>query len=168
MTINWLAILVSALVPMLLGFIWYHPKVMGKVWMDACGFKEEDMKSTSNMGLIFGISFLMSLLLAFAMNTISYHQTFVANSLMNQPGFGDPNSEVGKYLADYMAKYGTNFRTFSHGAAHGILIAGIMIVVPVLTTNALFEKKGFKYIAVNAGYWLITLGLMGGIVCAWI
>jgi hypothetical protein len=100
MTINWLAILVSALVPMLLGFIWYHPKVMGKVWMDACGFKEEDMKSTSNMGLIFGISFLMSLLLAFAMNTISYHQTFVANSLMNQPGFGDPNSEVGKYLVD--------------------------------------------------------------------
>ncbi len=100
MTINWLAILVSALVPMLLGFIWYHPKVMGKVWMDACGFKEEDMKSSSNMGLIFGISFLMSLLLAFAMNTISYHQTFVANSLMNQPGFGDPNSEVGKYLVD--------------------------------------------------------------------
>ena len=32
-------------------------------------------------------------------------------------------------------------------------------------TNAMFEAKGFTYITVNAGYWIISLALMGGIVC---
>ena len=32
-------------------------------------------------------------------------------------------------------------------------------------TNALFERKGFRYIAVNAGYWILTLMIMGGIIC---
>ncbi|HRN41812.1 MAG TPA: DUF1761 family protein [Vicingus sp.] len=29
----------------------------------------------------------------------------------------------------------------------------------------MFERKGFKYIAINSGYWIITLGLMGGVIC---
>lgn len=167
MPINWLAVLVAALVPTVIGFLWYNPKTFGNAWMEAAGMTEEKMKN-ANMAAVFGVSFLMSLMLAFSMTIISYHQTFVHNSLMNQPGFGDPNSEVGRYLADYMAKYGTNFRTFSHGMVHGILISGIFIALPIMTTNALFERKGFKYIAINVGYWLVTLGLMGGIVCAWI
>jgi hypothetical protein len=40
-----------------------------------------------------------------------------------------------------------------------------MLVLPILSINAMFERKGFKYIAINAGYWIITLGLMGGIIC---
>ena len=167
MSPNFLAVFVAAFVPMIVGFIWYNPKVFGNAWMKAAGMTEEKMKG-ANMLVIFGVSFLLSLMLAFSMTIISYHQTFVHNSLINQPGFNDPNSEVSRYFADYMAKYGTNFRTFSHGMAHGILIAGLFIVLPVLGTNALFERKGFKYIAINVGYWLVTLGLMGGIVCAWI
>lgn len=167
METNWLAVFVAALVPTLTGFIWYNPKVFGNAWMKAAEMTEGKVKN-ANMPVIFGVSFLMSLFLAVSMTVISYHQTFVANSLMNQPGFGDPNSEVGRYLADYMAKYGTNFRTFTHGAFHGLLIGGLLIVLPVLTTNALFERKGFLYIAINAGYWMLTLALMGGIVCAWV
>ena len=36
----------------------------------------------------------------------------------------------------------------------------------VIGINALFERKGFKYIAINAGYWILCLGLMGGVLCA--
>lgn len=86
---------------------------------------------------------------------------------MNQPGFGDPNSDVGKYLADYMAKYGTNFRTYGHGFAHGVLISGIFIALPVIGVNALFERKSFKYVAINAGFWILCMGIMGAIVCGW-
>ncbi|MBI5915587.1 MAG: DUF1761 domain-containing protein [Bacteroidetes bacterium] len=167
MEINWLAVLVAAFVPTVIGFVWYNPKVFGTAWMNAAGMTEEKMKG-GNMALIFGLSFLFSLILALAMTTISYHQTFVYNSVMNQPGFGDPASEVGKWWADYVAKYGTNYRTFSHGAVHGTLIGGLFLALPIVATNALFERKGFKYIAINAGYWIVTLALMGGIVCAWI
>lgn len=63
--------------------------------------------------------------------------------------------------------YSTSYRTFKHGMFHGC-IAGFLFATPILTINALFERKGFKYIAINAGYWIITLGLMGGIICAFI
>tara|TARA_B110000091_G_C13629440_1_gene396476 strand:- start:583 stop:726 length:144 start_codon:yes stop_codon:yes gene_type:complete len=46
-------------------------------------------------------------------------------------------------------------------------LAGVLLALPILATNAMFEAKGFKYIAVNAGYWIISLALMGGIVCQW-
>lgn len=67
----------------------------------------------------------------------------------------------------FMNDYGTAFRTFKHGVLHGVL-AGIFIVLPVLGTNALFERKSAKYIFINSGYWIVTLGLMGGIICAWL
>ena len=34
---NLLAIVIAALIPMFMGFIYYHPKVFGKVWMDSLG-----------------------------------------------------------------------------------------------------------------------------------
>ena len=64
-----------------------------------------------------------------------------------------------------MDKYGNNFRTFKHGFVHGIL-AGIFLALPLIAVNALFEKKGVAYIAINAGFWTINLALMGGVICA--
>jgi len=40
-------------------------------------------------------------------------------------------------------------------------------VLPVMGVNALFERKGFKYIAINVGFWTVSLALMGGIICQW-
>jgi len=162
---NWIAIIVAALIPTVVGFIWYNPKVFGNAWMKAADMTEEKMKG-ANMGLIFGVSIVLSLLLTLFLHTVVIHQTHLQSLLMDEPGFGDPNSEVGLMLQDLMSKYGDNFRTFKHGVLHGV-IAGIMFALPVLGTNALFERKGFKYIAVNCGYWIVTLGLMGGVICGW-
>jgi hypothetical protein len=63
-----------------------------------------------------------------------------------------------------MDNFGTDFRTFKHGMLHGA-IAGLFFMLPILATNAMFERKGFKYIAVNAGYWILTLMIMGGVIC---
>ena len=61
--INFLYVFLAALVPMILGFIWYNPKVLGKVWMDAAGITEDKMKG-GNMAVIFGVSLVLSFLLA--------------------------------------------------------------------------------------------------------
>ncbi len=166
MEFNWLAILVAAVVPTFTGFIWYNPKVFGTAWMQAADMTEEKMKG-ANMPLIFGISFVLSVMLAVEMNFITIHQTHVTSILMNETGFGDPNTEIGMWMTDFMSKYGNNFRTFGHGALHGV-VACLFFVLPVLGTSSLFERKGFKYIAVNVGYWLVTLALMGGVVCGWV
>ena len=165
MEMNWIVILLTALVPMIMGFIWYNPKTLGTAWMQAAGVTEEKMKG-ANMGLIFGLSFLFSLMLAMAVNVMVIHQNHLYSILMNEPGFGDPNSEIGMYITSFMEKYGNNFRTFKHGALHGFL-GGLFFAFPILATNAMFERKSWKYIWINTGYWTITLTLMGGILCAY-
>jgi len=166
MEMNWLAIIVAALVPTIVGFVWYHPKVFGNAWMKAANMTDEMVKG-GNMAVIFGVSLLLSVMLAIFSTSLSIHQMHLGSLLMNEPGFGDPGSEVGMLMADLMGKYGNNFRTFGHGVVHGI-ITGLFFVLPVLGTNAMFERKGFKYIAVNVGYWILTLALMCGIVCGWV
>ena len=45
---NWLAILACAIVSMVIGAIYYSPKVMGTKWMNELGYTEEDLKNSSN------------------------------------------------------------------------------------------------------------------------
>jgi hypothetical protein len=165
MNVSILVILGAALIPMVMGFIWYNPKVFGNVWKTAAGMTEEKMKG-ANMGLIFGLAFLLSFLLAFSMQFIVIHQWGVFSTLATDPkALMDPTSEIGMFFKSFMEKYGTNFRTFKHGALHGVL-AGFTLALPILGTNALFERKSFKYVAINVGYWMITMALMGGVICA--
>ena len=118
------------------------------------------------MALVFGLTFLFSFFVAMAMNFMVIHQMHLASVLMNETGFGKPGSEIDLFLSDFIQKYGNNFRTFKHGAFHGT-IGGIMLALPIIGVNALFERKGFKYIAINAGFWIVCFALMGGIICAW-
>lgn len=166
METNWIALVVAAIIPLIVGGIWYHPKVMGTAWMQASGITEEQIRS-GNMAKIFGLTFLFSLMLATFMNVWVVHQYAINSILMNEPGFGDPNSEIGLFISDFMAKYGINFRTFSHGATHGI-IATLFFAFPLLAINAQFERQSWKYILIHTGYWMITLALMGGLICAWV
>ena len=158
-------IIIAALVPMIVGFIWYNPKTLGNAWMKAADVSPEKMKG-ANMAVIFGVSLLLSFLLAMELQFLVIHQFSVYSILANEPGIKDPNSDISKYLSDFMLKYGNNFRTFKHGAFHGT-IAGIMLSLPIIGINSLFERKGFKYIAINVGFWIVCMALMGGLICAY-
>jgi hypothetical protein len=156
-------IALAALIPLLVGFIWYNPKVFGTAWMNASGMTMEKAQG-ANMPLIFAITYIMSFFLTIGIYFIVVHQSHFYSILVNEPGFRDPNSDIQKFIADFMGKYGHNFRTFKHGAFHGT-ISGIAIALPLVTINALFERKGFKYIAINAGYYILCFILMGGVIC---
>ena len=52
--------------------------------------------------------------------------------------------------------------TFQHGAFHGAFMA-LFVALPIIGQKALFEQRGFKYVLINVGYWVVTLALMGGI-----
>jgi hypothetical protein len=148
---------------MIIGFIWYNPKTVGNAWMKAAGLDEEKLKG-ANMLVIFGLSYFFSLLIATVVQFMVIHQLSVFSILANQSGIQDPTSEIGKFYADFMLKYGNEFRTFKHGAFHGT-ICGIFFATPVLGINALFERRSAKYILIHSGYWIITLALMGGVIC---
>ncbi|HEX9825092.1 MAG TPA: DUF1761 domain-containing protein [Flavobacteriaceae bacterium] len=159
MEFNILAILVAAVSALVVGFIWYNPKVFGNAWMKAAGLSEEQLKG-SNMAKIFALALLFAILLAFSLQGMTIHQ-MGAFSMVG----GDVENALPSYQA-FMDDYGDAFRTFKHGALHGVL-TGIFIALPLIGTNALFERKGAKYIFINSGYWVVTFGIMGAIICGW-
>lgn len=59
-TVNWLAVLVATLSAFAIGFLWYGP-VLGRVWLRASGVTEEQARQ-SNMPLVFGLAFLLQLI----------------------------------------------------------------------------------------------------------
>ncbi|MHA7057517.1 DUF1761 domain-containing protein [Aquimarina sp. M1] len=163
MEFNFLITAAAAFIPLFLGFIWYSPKVFGTAWMNACGFTAEDLKG-GNMIVIFILSYVFSLFLAIFLTTYVIHQFGLFQTLMNDPDLMIEGTETYQYAQDFMAKYGNNFRTFKHGALHGTM-AGLFAALPILGTNAMFERKGIKYVVINVGYWTVCLALMGGVIC---
>ena len=159
MELNFLAILVAAIVPLVIGFIWYGPMLFQNAWMREAGMTEEKMKS-SNMAVIFLVSLLLSVLLAFFTQFLVIHQV----GAMGMVG-GDPTDALPSFQA-FMDDYGNSYRTFKHGALHGAM-AGIFFVLPVMATNGLFERKSWKLTFINVGYWTLCLAIMGAIVCGW-
>lgn len=163
---NMLLVLLTGLIPLFTGFIYYHPKVLGGAWMKEAGITEEQMKG-GNMGKIFAITYLFGMLISMAMMSIVIHQFAIYSILADEPGMKDPNSEISIWLKEFMDQYGTRFRTFKHGAFHGAL-TGLFFAWPLIGINALFERKSAKYTAIHTGYWVITLALIGGAVCQWL
>ena len=157
--INWLALLAAAVSTFIVGFIWYNPKVFGTAWMNETGMTEEKAKG-ANMALTFGMALVFAFMLSIVLQMNVIHQ-FGAQSAAEGIKGVDPS-----VLQNYFDAYGNTYRTFGHGALHG-LVFGIFVALPILGTNALFEMKSWKYIFINAGYWMVNLMLMGGIICAW-
>lgn len=50
--INYVAVLVAALIFMAVGFVWYALPVFGKSWMKETGLKEADLKAGPGTGYV--------------------------------------------------------------------------------------------------------------------
>lgn len=133
MEINWLGFILAVLTPTIVGFIYYNQAVMGRQWMASIGMTEEKAKE-ANMAVVFGVSFVMSVLISFFML-----------GFCNGPGQDVPE-----------------FDTFRHGAAHGLIVS-VFLLIPTMITNGLYEQRSWKNMLITGSYWVITLALMGGI-----
>ena len=74
--------------------------------------------------------------------------------------------ETNASLIEFMKGKENAFRSFKHGALHGCM-TGLFFVLPVTAINGLFEQKSWKYILVTSGYWIVSLTIMGAIICGW-
>ncbi len=125
--INLFFVAVAAALNMLVGFVWYSPKVCGKAWMAAMGKSYDDCKDMKKeAGRAYGLSFLGALVMSFVL------AKFV-------------------YFAD-----ATNFW---EGALTGFWL-WLGFVATVVFNSYLFEKKPFKLVLINAGYYLASLVAM--------
>jgi hypothetical protein len=162
MPINWWLFFVAGIIPLAVGFVWYGNMGFGRKWMSLNGFTEESLKD-GNMGLLFGLSYVFSVFIAFIMSSMVIHQGGVFGTMM--PDVMESGSAAQQQFNDLMAQYGNNFRDFKHGALHGAMIT-VFFAFPLIAINALFERRGWPYILIHSGYWLVCLILIGGLLCS--
>jgi hypothetical protein len=70
------------------------------------------------------------------------------------------------YALKYVAHGEARYVTFKHGAYHA-LMDGAMLVIPVIAITTMYEQRSLKYFGITAGYWLLNLSVIGGIISWW-
>ena len=71
MNINFLELLLAALSSLVVGFIWYNPKVFGSIWMKETGITPEDGKGLNRVA-IFAMSNFYAFLISFLLLNVSH------------------------------------------------------------------------------------------------
>jgi hypothetical protein len=137
MHMNWAAYAVAVVAQLIIGFLYFHPALLGKVWAKSINTTVEEMKP-KNPGVVYGLTILYTLIFTFWL-------------LINVTG---PGQEDMRY------------HTFQHGIAHATLLT-VMVVIPVLGTPALYENKSAKYMFVQFGYWFVRMAVAQGILSLW-
>src|SRR5258706_5014894 len=137
--VNYLAVLVAALLSMVLGSLWYGP-VFGKPWMKMVGMSKGCMKDMKpgDMGKLYGIQFVGSLFMAF----ILAHALVFASAYLGESGVS--------------AGLQTGFWNW------------LGFVAPVTLTSVLWEGKSWKLWLLNNGYYLTLLCMMGVLLALWV
>jgi NADH:ubiquinone oxidoreductase subunit K len=152
---------VAALIPMIVGAVYYNPKVLGNAWMRSAGLSMEDLEG-ANMAKIFGFAYLLSVFFAFGMTSLVLHQGGIFSTMA--PEVMESGSATQQQFNALMEQYGDRYRSFGHGALHGFF-SSIVLVLPVIGVVALFERRNWKYIMIHWGYWAIVMVLVGGLLC---
>jgi hypothetical protein len=76
--VNYLAVLVAAVLNMVVGALWYSPALFGKSWLALMGWKPEDAQQRmAGSQRAYALTFVASLLMAYGLaRVLAYAQTF--------------------------------------------------------------------------------------------
>lgn len=134
MNVNLVSVLASAVVMMVLGFLWFGP-ILGKSWMKEMGLTKSDMEEAKKKGMAKSYT-----LMAVSALVMSYVFSVV------------------------LAQFNT---TDVAMALQGAFWTWLGFIATVLLGSVLWENKSWKLYAINAGYYLVGLGIIGVILTLW-
>lgn len=158
---NWLIIPIAALLPLMIGFLWYHPNVFGT---RLAQIHDEPLAKNRSLGKTILI-YLFSILLAYVLTLMSVHQSAIFQLFFMDPELANANSEYHTFINDFMETYGNRHRSFGHGMVHGAE-AGLFFGLAFLGITTLMQNKPLKHIWIHLGFWVTCCSLMAGVVCA--
>ena len=156
---------IAALIPLILGFFWYHPKVLGTTLATATGRSINQIGNQGSIGKA-AFTYLFGLFMAYILLMCSVHQYPTALLFVLDPAFGQEGSEFSTFLTDFNNKYGDRHRTFGHGLIHGVEVASLASFA-LLGISTFIEGLPMKRMWIHFGYFVLCGGLMGGIICAY-
>lgn len=161
MTPNMIILFASALIPFVVATIWFHKSLFGgEKWHAMSDMSTEKSASPVKPTKLL-LSIVLNVLLAFGMYLFSIHETGVFGMVGGETELMKTGT-----AAAFLAEYGGDFHTLTHGLAHGVA-ATLFFILPFLGYVVIFEKKSATYFWVYLFYWLITLILMSIVICLW-
>ena len=163
---NFYILLLTAFIPLIIGFIWYQPNVFGEKLAATTGASIEQITQPKSLGQL-TLIYLFGLLLSYIMLLLSVHQIGVFQLFFLDSSFADTSSEFRSFTNDFLAKYGSRHRTFGHGMIHGAE-ASFFFSLAILGISALLTGKSLKSIWVHVGFWVVTCSLIAGVICAFL
>ena len=134
--VNFLAVIAAGIASMALGFLWYSPMVLGKPWMKERGLTPEKVKSDQKeMGKLYGVSFVVSLVMAYVLSHVM---------ALSQNFYNYPMMQTGLTSAVFM---------------------WLGFMMPVQVTATIFsDKKNWKLFGIDTGYQLVSVLAMGAVI----
>ncbi len=141
--VNWLAVLVAGIVPMIVGFLWYGP-LFSKRWLALMETTEEEIRKNFNPLKTHGASFVLALVTAYIL------AQFFA-------GMGGPES------ASSMTGSGGN----ALAGVHLALMALVAFVLPVSYQSWAYEGRKAGLFWLNLGYNGVSLLGQAVVIAVW-
>jgi hypothetical protein len=130
--VNYVAVLLAAIVSMAVGFLWYSPVILGKPWMKEKGLSSESLKKAQKeMGKLYGLSFVVAIISAFV---LSHVMTLAQNFY--------------------------NYSALSTGITSAFWM-WVGFIMPVQMTATIFGDKNWKLLGIDTGYQLVSILAMG-------
>ena len=71
MQLNYWLLLATGLIPLIIGFLWYNPSIMGKQWLNTVGITDEVMKG-ANMPVIFILTYVLGCMLSLGLHVMVF------------------------------------------------------------------------------------------------
>lgn len=142
--INYLAVLISTVAAVVLGFLWFGP-LFGKAWMKEMGITDEQMQKAKTDPATKKSMMRSYLLVALGALISAY---VMAHSLVFASYYLDAAGPSAGFMAAFW-----NWLGFT---------------APALMGSVLWEGKSWKYWFIVAGYYLVSFGIMGVILALWI
>jgi len=164
--LNFYFFFITAAFPILLGAIYYNPKVLGNAWINAAGINKDDMLDR-NMIKIILLSYLFGLLLSYVLFLFCTHQSGMVQLFLHELVSKESDPEITKLFTNFMNEYGDRHRTFGHGVIHGAELMLIMSFA-LIGISCLNERRSLKYMWIHLGFWVICGALMSGVLCAFV
>jgi len=159
---NWWILLVAAIIPLIIGHLWYG-QFFKSQWLQSAEITEERSNS-GNLIKILGLTYLYSLFAAYIICMFAVHQTSIFQLFMGDPALADSSTEIYKDFNNFMSSYGDRHRSFFHGVIHGFELA-LLMGLAFIGIHSMFERRSYKYVLVHLGYWVLCFMLMGGVIC---
>lgn len=141
LSVNYLAVVVCAVAAMPVGFAWFGP-VFGRAWAREMGFESMERPGAAAMARSMGLFFLGSLLIAFVL---------AHGIAVWRPSTWGGGEDMAPHVY----------------ALNGALWTWVGYFVPLQLGRVAWEQKGWRLVAINAGFDLVRLLLFGFVLAYW-